>query len=267
MASVYRDLAVARLRAQAASPRLFALRCIGDLLIILAEALGPLFLVNRFGTIAGWTGPEVVMLVGLGRAGEGIALAIGRGVEPTIFSETVRLGRFDQVLTRPISPLGWLMSAELELRHLFRALAGTALVIWAALHAHVPFTVGNVAILTGAVLAAATFVLAVLIMGAALTFRTVEGSDIANLASNGGIGLVSFPLDLYDGALRFVFTFLLPIGLCVYVPALVVLGRDGPAWWLGPQLLPLMPVGVAALVGMAMLSWSAGLRRYKSTGS
>jgi ABC-2 type transport system permease protein len=245
---------------------LFALRCLGDVLVVAVEALGPLFLVNRFGSVAGWSGPEVVMLVGLGRAGEGLAMAIGRGVEPTIFSETVRLGRFDQVLTRPISPLGWLMTSELELRHLFRAIAGVVLVAWAAARVHVPLTVSNVAILAAACVAAALFVLAVLVMGAALTFRTVEGSDIANLASNGGIGLVSFPLDLYGGVLRFTFTFLLPIGLCVYVPVLVVLGRDGPGW-LGPQLLPLMPVAIALFVGAALLSWSAGLRRYKSTGS
>jgi ABC-2 type transport system permease protein len=267
VASVYVDLAVARLRGQASSPRLFALRCFGDAFLIIAEALGPLLLVSRFCTIAGWSGPEVVMLIGLARAGEGIALAVGRGLEATTFSETVRLGRFDQVLTRPISPLGWLMTAEVDLRHLFRGFAGIGLVIWAAARQHVPFTLANVAILTVSGLAAAVFVLAVLVMGAALTFRTIEGSEIANLASNGGIGLVGFPLDLYDGALRFVFTFLLPIGICVYVPVLVVLGRDGPAWWLGPQLLPLLPVATAALVGAALLCWSAGLRRYKSTGS
>ena len=57
MASVYVDLAGARLRAQVASPRLFALRCVGDAFLIIAEALGPLFLVSRFGSTITTTTP------------------------------------------------------------------------------------------------------------------------------------------------------------------------------------------------------------------
>jgi ABC-2 type transport system permease protein len=242
------------------------MRCLGDALLILVEALGPLILVNRFGSIAGWSGSDVVLLVGVARAGEGLALVVGRGVEPTIFSETVRLGRFDQVLTRPVSPLGWLLTTELELRHLFRGVAGIGLVIWAASRSDVALTASNVAVLAASCMACTLFVLCVLVLGAALTFRTVEGSDIANLAANGGVGLVSFPLDLYGGALRFVFTFLLPIGLFVYVPVLFVLGRDGPGV-LGPGLLAAMPVGALAVVGVTSYAWRAGLRHYQSTGS
>jgi ABC-2 type transport system permease protein len=266
VASVYWRLAAARIRAQASSRRLFAMRCFGDAVLILAEAVGPLVLVDRFGTIAGWTGAEVVMLVGIARAGEGFALVVGRGVEPTIFSETVRLGRFDQVLTRPVSPLGWLMTSELELRHAFRGIAGLGLVTWAAHRAGVAATPANIGMLAAACVACTLFVLCVLVLGAALTFRTVEGSDIANLASNGGIGLVSFPLDLYGGSLRFVFTFLLPIGLFVYVPVLVVLGREGPGV-LGPGLLAVMPVAVAGMLALTAFGWHLGLRHYQSTGS
>jgi ABC-2 type transport system permease protein len=266
VASVYWQLASARLRALTSSPRLFAMRCLGDAVLILVEALGPIFLVNRFGSIAGWSGPEVVMLIGIARAGEGFALMVGRGVEPTIFSETVRLGRFDQVLTRPVSPLGWLLTSELEVRHAFRGLAGIALAVWAAGRSDVSPTLANIGVLLAACIASTLFVLCVLILGAALTFRTVEGSDIANLAANGGIGLVSFPLDLYGSALRFVFTFLVPIGLFVYVPVLYVLHRDGPGV-LGPDLLAVMPVAVVALVGVTTLAWQRGLHHYQSTGS
>lgn len=266
MASVYLRLAAARIRALTSSPRLFAMRCLGDAVLIGLEAAGPLILVDRFGTIAGWSGAEVVLLLGIARVGEGFALVVGRGVEPTIFSETVRLGRFDQVLTRPVSPLGWLFTSELELRHAFRGLAGVGLAGWAARSSGVAFTPANLAVLAAACLASTLFVLCVLVLGAALTFRTVEGSDIANLAATGGVGLVSFPLDLYGGAFRFVFTFLIPIGLFVYIPVLFVLGRHGPGV-LGPALLVAMPLAVAAMLAVTAFGWHAGLRHYQSTGS
>jgi ABC-2 type transport system permease protein len=215
VASVYAGLAAARLRSVTSARALFALRCTGDALLIFAEAAGPLVLVHRFGSIAGWSGPEVLLLVAIGRVGEGLALTVARGVEPTTFSETVRRGRFDQVLTRPVSPLGWLLTTEIEVRHVFRALAGAVVLVLAGAAAGVRPTPGNVATLVAACVSCTVFVLCVLVLGAALTFRTVEGSDIATLAVNGGIALVSFPLDLYGGALRFVFTFLLRVGIFV----------------------------------------------------
>ena len=262
----YIGLMGARLRSLTGSPWLLAMRAAGDILIVSAEAAGPALLAYRFGSIAGWSAAQVVMLVGLGRAGEGLALVFGRGVDPTVFSETVRMGRFDQVLTRPISPLGWLLTTEVELRFLGRALAGAAIAAIAAGAAHVVFSPFNVGLLVLAVLSAAVIVLAILVMGCALTFVTIEGSDIANLFSNGGISLASYPLDLYGSALRFTFTFLIPVGLCIYLPVLTVLGRHGPAP-LRPQLLFLLPVALAAFVGLAALAWRAGLRHYQSTGS
>lgn len=266
MASTYADLTRAKIASVAGARRLFLLRCVGDVALVAVETAAPFLLVSQFGSIAGWTAPQVAMLIGLARGGEAIALIFGRGVDPTVFSETVRLGRFDQVLTRPVSPLGWLLTTDVELRFVFRALAGVVVVALAAHAAHVAFNLANVALLCTALIAGAIIVLSILVMGAALTFLTIEGSEIANLFANGGLSLVSFPLDLYGAALRLTFTFVIPVGLAIYVPVVVVLGRQAPAG-LGTALLPVLPVALAAFVGGAGLAWRAGLRRYQSTGS
>ena len=259
-------LAGARLQGLASARAFFVMRSIGDFLLILAEGVAPLLLVARFGSIGGWSGPEVAMLIGLGRAGEGLALTVGRGVDPFVFADTVRLGRFDQILTRPVSPIGWLLTSELELRFAFRTLAGLVIVGWCARQVGVELGWTDVVLLLASVISVAVFVLAALILGAALTFRIIEGSEIATIFANGGIALASFPLDLYASALRLIFTFIVPVGLFVYVPVATVLGRDAPGV-LGPQLLPLMPVMVGLVAVAASLGWRAGVRRYQSTGS
>ncbi len=266
MADVYRRLAGAKLRSIAGSPRLLALRSAGDVLIVSMEAAAAIVLVSQFGSIAGWTAAEVAMLVGTVRAGEGLALVAGRGIDPINFGDTIRTGQFDQVLTRPVRPLLWLLASDIEIRFLFRMLAGVAVVTWSASHAGVAATPANVALLGAAVVASAIFVLATLVIGAALTFRTIEGSDIANLLVNGGLGIVAFPLDLYASPLRFAFTVVIPVGLCVYVPVLTVLGRDGPGL-LGPPLVAALPLVLGVYSGVAALAWRAGVRHYESTGS
>lgn len=266
MAEPYAAVAGAKLRSIAGSPRLLALRSAGDALVVTMEALIAVVLARRFGSIAGWTGAEVAMLIGTARTGEGLALVIGRGVDPIVFGDKVRTGQFDQVLTRPVRPLLWLLASDVELRFLFRALAGAAVVAWSGSHAGVAATPANLVLLLAAALASAVFVLATLVIGAALTFRTVEGSDIANLLANGGLSLAAFPLDLYASPLRFIFTFAIPVGLCVYVPISTVLGRDGPGV-LGPGLLAALPVVLAVFTALAGLAWRAGLRYYESTGS
>lgn len=262
----YQSVAAAKLRSVAESPRLFALRCVGDAMMVSLEALVPFILVGRFGSVAGWSASEVAMLLGLGRTAEAIAYGFGRGVDPAHFGETVRLGRFDQVLTRPVSPLGWLLASEVEPRYVFRGLAGVAVLTVGAGLADVPATPANLTLLAGACAACAVVVLSIIVMGGALTFVTTEGSDIANLFSAGGLSLSSLPLELYGSVLRTVFTFLIPIGLCVYVPVIVVLGRDGPGP-LGPALLWALPVVVALFVAVAAAAWRGGVRHYRSTGS
>src|SRR5205085_1915462 len=124
----YTDIAGARIRSLIGSPALFVMRSLGDVVLVCVEAVVPVLLVSRFGSIAGWTAAQAAMLIGAGRGAEGLAFVFGRGIDPVVFSETVRLGRFDQVLTRPVSPLGWLLTSEIEMRFVFRAAAGAGIV-------------------------------------------------------------------------------------------------------------------------------------------
>ena len=263
---MYFSLARASARGLVDSRRLLVLRCIGELALVAAEAGAPLLLASRYGSVAGWSGAQACVLIGLARAGQGMAYTFGRGLEPTEFSQTLRTGRFDQVLVQPVSPLGWHLTNDIQLRFGFRVAGGIALAIAGASAAGVHWTVGRAAAALIAVVSSTALIVAILIAGAALTFFTTEGSEVALLLADGGLGLVSFPLDLYGSVLRFVFTFVIPAGLCVYVPALVIVGRHG-AGSIGPRLLWVLPAVLAAVAGASLWFWRAGLRRYRSTGS
>jgi ABC-2 type transport system permease protein len=208
----------------------------------------------------------VVLLFGLAFTAQGLALVFGNSLEADKVSELVRRGTFDQVLTRPSSPLGWVVASYLDVRFVGRALAGAATVGWAAEHAGVAWTAGRVGLAALAVACAATIVFAVLLAAAGFTFVTVQGSEAVNVLVYGGTYLASYPMQIYGSALRFLFTWLVPVGLAIYVPALGILGRAGPPGLPGWLAWLAAPVAATFLAGGG-LAWRSGIRHYVGTGS
>jgi ABC-2 type transport system permease protein len=265
-AGVYLRLAAASVRATTRRPAYLAVRTVAAALIVGIEAAGVLMLLDRFGSIAGWRPAEVLLLFGLGFAGQGLALLFGNPLEADKVSELVRRGTFDQVLTRPTSPLGWVVSSYVDTRFVGRLLAGTATVLWAADRAGVAWTPLRAGLATLAVACTAAIIFGVLLGAAGFTFVTVQGSEAVNVLVYGGQYLAGYPMQIYGSALRFLFMWLVPLGLAIYMPALGVLGRQGPpglpgwlAWLAAPAAATFLAVGA--------LAWRAGIRHYVGTGS
>jgi ABC-2 type transport system permease protein len=257
---VYLRLAAAAVRATARRPAYLAGRTLAAALLVAVEVAGVVLLVDRFGTIGGWQTAEVVLLFGLAFAGQGLALLVGDTLEADKVSTLVRRGTFDQVLTRPVSPLGWVVASYVDTRFLGRALAGVGTVVWAADRAGVAWTPGRVG------LAALAVVCAAAIIFAGFTFVTVQGSEAVNVLIYGGQYLASYPMQIYGSALRFLFVWVVPFGLAIYVPALAILGRQGPPGlpgWLAWLSAPM----AAAFLAAGGLAWRAGIRHYVGTGS
>jgi ABC-2 type transport system permease protein len=263
---VYLRLAAASVRATARRPAYLAVRTVAAGLIVMLEVAGVVLLVDRFGSIGGWRTAEVVLLFGLAFAGQGLALLFGDTLEADKVSELVRRGTFDQVLTRPASPLGWVVASYVDTRFVGRLLAGAGTVVWAADRAGVAWTPGRAGLAALAVACAAAIIFGVLLAAAGFTFVTVQGSEAVNVLVYGGQYLASYPMQIYGSALRFLFVWLVPFGLAIYVPALGILGRDGPpglpAWlaWLAAPAAGLFLAGGG-------LVWRAGVRHYVGTGS
>lgn len=263
---VYLRLAAASLRANARRPAYLAVRTAAAALLVVIEVAGVALLLDRFGSVGGWRPAEVLLLFGLAFAAQGLALVVGNSLETDKVSELVRRGTFDQVLTRPASPLGWVVASYADIRFLGRALAGAGSVVWAADRAGVVWTPGRAGLAAMAVACAAAVVFGILLGAAGFTFVTVQGSEAVNVLVYGGLYLSSYPLQIYGSALRFLFLWVVPVGLAIYVPALGVLGRQGPPGLPGWLVWLTAPVAVAFLAAGG-LAWRAGIRHYVGAGS
>jgi ABC-2 type transport system permease protein len=140
---LYLRLAAAAVRATTRRPTYLAVRTLAAGLIVVLEVAGSVLLLDRFGSIGGWRPAEVALLFGLAFAAQGLALTFGNSLESDKMSELVRRGTFDQVLTRPVSPLGWVVASYVDTRFLGRLAAGVAAVVWASRRAGVDWTPGR----------------------------------------------------------------------------------------------------------------------------
>ncbi len=266
MGGIVPHLVGATARSFSATGRLGLLQTLGAGMLVISEAVGALILLDRFGGIGGWTASEVLLLFGLADAGLGVGMLVADPLEPPTFSQLLRDGRFDQVLTRPISPLIFVVSTDIQIRHIGRVVAGGVIALVALATSGAPITPAAIALMVLATAAMGVTVAAILTIGAAITMFTIEGTEVLNAFTYGGATMAGWPLQIYAGALRAVFVWAVPVGVSVYLPTLWILGRDGPSG-AGRWMLPLVPVLVAAFCAFAAVSWRAGLRRYTGVGA
>ena len=107
---------------------------------------------------------------------------------------------------------------------------------------------------------------AIWVIGAAITFWTIETSDVTQVFTYGGQLLISYPMSIYADGLRRFFTFVVPLAFVAYLPCLYILERPDPLG-LPPLFQVCSPVVALAFLLAARGCWALGVRQYQGTGS
>lgn len=263
LAGTYRRLVGARIRSQWQYRLSFALHVCGQFVAGFADFVGISVIFGRIDALEGWSVEEVVFLYGTSQLAFGIGDLFLSPVERVGFH--VKLGTFDQLLTRPLGPLFQLVTGEFELRRLGRLLQGLVVFVVAVSVFPLPWTAGRAAVTAMTVLCGAVIFGAAWVITSSIVFWTVDGQEMANSVTYGGGLVTQYPVDILGRWLRRA-VLVVPMAFVAYVPATWVLGRDDvydlPSWV--AFTTPLVAVGSALI---ASLAWRTGVRRYRSTGS
>ena len=221
---------------------------------------------QRFGSIAGWTIAEMAFLYGMIEISFGAMDMIFSGFDPDSFSRFIRQGLLDQVLLRPISVAVQVFGSAFVLRRLGRITQGALVLAFALVNLPVHWTPLKVGLLPVMWVSQIMAMGALFMAGSTLTFWTVQRVEAINILTYGGVEVMSYPMTIYPRWMRVFFTYLIPFIFLNYYPALFILGKPDP---LG---LPAFTPFLAPLVGGAMLFlasrfWRLGLSHYQSTGT
>jgi ABC-2 type transport system permease protein len=256
------------LRAQAAAQwqyrASFWLQAVGQFTATFVDFVTIVLLFQRFPTIAGWTLGEVAFLYALGNMAFGISDLLCGGFDS--LSKMIRLGTFDRVLTRPVGTFTQVLASDLQIRRLGRIAQGVAALLLALSWLDIAWTLPKVLVAILAVASGTVIFVAIWVIGAAITFWTVETSEVTNVFTYGGVELVAYPLPIYAEGLRRFFTYVVPLAFVSYLPALYVLERPDPLG-LPPVLQLCSPIVAGAFLLVARGCWALGVRHYQGTGS
>lgn len=209
--------------------------------------------------VAGWDAPSALLVVACFM----IVKAVLEGVVSPSFVdlvERIRTGSFDYVLLKPVDAQ-WIMSASrFEPWKIFDVLVAIGLGVYAFGKLGGPPALGDLAL--GAVMLGAGILAmyAIWIVCAAASFWVVRLDNLTYLL--GAIfDTARWPVHVFRGVWRFVFTFVFPVALMTTFPAMAVLGR------LDANTALATLGGAVVLLVIGRLVWRTAIRSYTSASS
>lgn len=260
---LYLSLVGARVRAQMQYRWSFVADVAASFVAMITEFVAVLILYLHTPSLGGWTLPEVAFLYGTADLSFSGAKILCAGFDE--LPEQVRTGEFDRILIRPRSTFLQVLGAEFTLRHAGRMLQAALVLVAALVWLEPGWAPGQWAFLAWTLGGGVLFFAGLLIAGGTFSFWTIESLEAMNVFTYGGSEMARFPISIYGPSLRRFFTFIVPLAFVNYVPALLLLGKSDPHG-LPTSLAYLAVPACAAVLGVSIAFWHAGVRRYHSTG-
>ena len=249
------------MRAQMQYRASFLMMVVGFFLTTGVEFFGIWALFARFGSLRGWSLPEIALFYGVTHLAFAFTEIFGRGFDT--FPKMVKTGDFDRLLVRPRSTILQVIGTEISLMRVGRILQALPILLWGMHATGVAWTPGKVLLLIGAIAGGCCLFLGLFILQAAMSFWTIEALEVANILTHGGTETGQYPLDIYRSWFRAFFTFVVPLACANVLPLDVILHRPHAL----PVLGALSPLLGLFFLGLGLLGWRQGVRHYHSTGS
>ncbi|MFT3767352.1 MAG: ABC-2 family transporter protein [Minicystis sp.] len=209
--------------------------------------------------VEGWTFSSALVVVGYFTLLRGV---LDGAVNPSLLTvvDHIRKGTLDFVLLKPADAQFLVSTTRFEIWKVVDVIAAVGILAWAFhLLGRVP-TVGA-ALLSVALLGCATIVLySVWILVVAAAFWVVRLDNLAYLFGS-IFDFSRWPVTIFKGGWRIVFTFVIPLGLMTTYPAEALLGTL--AW----RTAIFSALGSLAFAAVARAVWTRAIAAYTSASS
>jgi ABC-2 type transport system permease protein len=259
----YLRLAVVQLRISTSAAMAyrgdFLLQGVMELIWISLVLLPLMILYQGRDTVAGWDWPSALILMSYFIGLRGVLECV---VSPSLVDlvERIRSGAFDYVLLKPADAQAIVSTSRFEPWKVFDIIGALGLLVYAFIQRGEPPTLPDVGLGIVMFFAGALAMYAMWIVCAACAFWVVRLDNLMYLL--GAIfDTARWPIQIFSGAWRVIFTFVIPVAVMTTYPAMAILGRLEATTALATI------GGSIALVILSRLVWRAAIRNYTSASS
>ena len=224
------------------------------------QTMLPLFVVfSSRDTVAGWDIPSTLIIIAYFTAVHAVLEGI---ISPSLVDlvERIRSGSFDYVLLKPIDAQAMMSSSRQEPWKVLDLLAALAIVVYAFIRRGYAPAPADVALGIVMFFAGVAAMYGLFVMCAAASFWVVRLDNLTYLLE-AVFDTARWPIQVFRGAWRFVFTFVVPLALMTTFPAMALLGRLEAATALATV------AGALAMLAVSRIVWVAAIRSYTSASS
>lgn len=226
---------------------------------LLTALLGLGIVFSKTDTLGGWRPAELLAIVGVYTLVSGLTQLI---VRPSLarFMEDIRLGTLDFTLTKPVDAQLLVSMRQIEVWKLIDVAIGFVILGVAITQLGAAVGLAEAVLFVVALLAGVTIIYSFLLILATCAFWWVRLDNILNIFQS-MYEAGRWPIGIYPPWLRYVLTFLVPVGFAITVPTEGLVGR-----LTSPTLLGAIALAIA-LPLIARAFWKFGVRHYSGASA
>ena len=209
--------------------------------------------------LAGWSLNELLFIYGFYL----LAVTPLQVLFDNIWSLRIKVqdGSFIRYYFRPLNMLFYYVSEVFDIKGLVQFVLGIVVVVYASAQLHLQWTLPQIALFLLMLFSASLVMISIMVMASSSAFWIIYSFPVLALAFKLR-EFAPYPITIFDGFFRIIFTYLVPLGFVAFYPAQLFL-RPGEA---SPVALVSPLVGIV-LFALAYQVWSRGVNHYSGTGS
>jgi len=220
-------------------------------------------MVGNFGTLAGWSAPEVVFLFAIWLLTYAIAATFTFNLCRN-FGELVVNGTMDESLIRPMPPFLYLVATHINLGYLSHITLTTIALIFSILRLELSWSMAQWGWLIVMIVFGSLITACIMMLCEMPALKTKSRSPFSPLFWETRV-FTQYPITIYPEILQFIFSTILPLAFINFYPAQALLGKtDGLGM---PVTIWLSPLIALALVVITFMCWKKMSKYYESAGT
>jgi ABC-2 type transport system permease protein len=216
---------------------------------------------NQVDSIGDWTKWQMVLLVGTHQIVSQVFQAFFY-TNLVNLPELVRTGKFDFVLLQPVDGQFVTSLRQFGLDSIINALVGIAIVSYSLYRLHVMPGAGQIVLYLVTVLLGVTIHYAIMFALSTMSFWIVRTQGLI-WGYYSIMNLARYPDAVFKGAVKFIFSWFIPVIVVTNVPARVLMNASSTPWLFIGHLF----LASALMLLSSRILWKFALNRYSSASS